>query len=496
MRKRAALLAFCILAGGLAGCEKTPEDVVVREKGIKSIREYESTESMGGSLYESLSVLKHYTNRSSYEDGRLVIDTDADVILPDVDAVSTYAVTAKTADQAMIDQVSEVFFPGGTFYYMDYLTETKEECQRKITELKKYKAEGNLDPYQYGKDETGAYVFDINARIAQYEEILKDAPEEKNEEEIRPSFGLSGLSGDAEDPEESVADDYFYGAAKVQDRLYSYGFSRLGPGIEFDISQIRDGERSEISYWITGEELMDSGEDAERRWTEGEIRRFLKVSYEDAKAMAAEYAEKLGMSLAEGGWDYALCYRGNEGIRENNIIDGGYLFYFVRKQDGVPVTYTEESGGVYEGDISEEPTYETWKYERCNLTVAGEGLCKAELCNPYEVGAQQVSNVKMMDFDSIIRIYEQMMEISNADLAADEKRRTYHIRRITLGYGRIYDPTVDNAAGLLVPVWDFFGEFDIEGDGYQIENSGEHSTRSFLTVNAIDGTIISREMGY
>ena len=95
MRKRAALLAFCILAGGLAGCEKTPEDVVVREKGIKSIREYESTESMGGSLYESLSVPKHYTNRSSYEDGRLVIDTDADVILPDVDAVSTYAVTAK-----------------------------------------------------------------------------------------------------------------------------------------------------------------------------------------------------------------------------------------------------------------------------------------------------------------------------------------------------------------------------------------------------------------
>ena len=498
MKKKAVLLAFCLCVGGLAGCEKTPENVVVREKGAGSIREYESTEQTGSSFYESLGAPEHYTNRASYEGGRLVIDTDADVILPDADAVNTYAVTAEEVSQELIDRVTEVFFPGGTFYHAEYLTETKEECQRKITELKKYKAEGNPDPYQYGRDENGAYYFDIDTRIAQYEESLAEAPEEKNEEEIRPSFGLTYLSGDPEDSEVTVADDYFYGIARVEDRLYDYEFHRMGPGIEFQISKIRSGEenRREVSYWVTGEELMDSGDEAERLWTRDEVERFLKISYEEAEALASEKAEALGMSLTAAGWDYELCYRGNEGIRESNVIDGGYLFYFVRELDGVPVTYTAETGGGYEGDISEEPTYESWKYERCNITVAGEGICAVELCNPYEVGGQQISNVKLMDFDSIIRIYGQMMEISNADLSADEKLRTYHIRRITLGYGRIYDPTVDNAAGLLVPVWDFFGEFDVEGDGYQIQNSGEHSTRSFLTVNAIDGTLIDRELGY
>ena len=48
-------------------------------------------------------------------------------------------------------------------------------------------------------------------------------------------------------------------------------------------------------------------------------------------------------------------------------------------------------------------------------------------------------NVKLLDFKQIMQIYKQMMEISNADLASDEKLRTYHITRIALGYGRIYD---------------------------------------------------------
>ncbi len=72
-----------------------------------------------------------------------------------------------------------------------------------------------------------------------------------------------------------------------------------------------------------------------------------------------------------------------------------------------------------------------------------------------------------MDFDSIIQIYEQMMEVKNADISAYEKQRTYHINKIILGYSRIYDPNVDNTTGLLVPVWDFFGGFECESkDGY------------------------------
>ena len=103
-----------------------------------------------------------------------------------------------------------------------------------------------------------------------------------------------------------------------------------------------------------------------------------------------------------------------------------------------------------------------------------------------------------MDFDSIINIYEQMMEVTNADILNYEKKRIYNIRNIRFGYTRIYDPVSDNDTGLLVPVWDFFGGFDSEDlDGSQTNrNSGERSTQSFMTINAIDGSVIDRGLGY
>lgn len=89
-----------------------------------------------------------------------------------------------------------------------------------------------------------------------------------------------------------------------------------------------------------------------------------------------------------------------------------------------------------------------------------------------------------------------MMEVSNADIVEYETNRTFHIKRITLGYSRIYDPTTDNDAGLLVPVWDFIGGFDTTDDEYVSKNNGEYSNQSFMTINAIDGTVINRELGY
>ena len=95
-----------------------------------------------------------------------------------------------------------------------------------------------------------------------------------------------------------------------------------------------------------------------------------------------------------------------------------------------------------------------------------------------------------------MKIYEQMMEISNANMLEYSSSYTVHIKRIQLGYTRIYDPTVDSTTGVMVPVWDFFGGSDSENQEYIDKNSGEHSKQSFLTVNAVDGTIIDRGLGY
>ena len=68
------------------------------------------------------------------------------------------------------------------------------------------------------------------------------------------------------------------------------------------------------------------------------------------------------------------------------------------------------------------------------------------------------------------------------------------IDRITLGYARIYDPGMDSTVGLLVPVWDFFGtnKFTIDGES----RTQDDPAHSLLTINAADGTVISRDYGY
>ena len=99
----AALLCISILAG----CQETPENSIVKQKGSDNIKEYESSE---GSIHDMVKAPETYKNLSSYENGALVIDTDAEVILPEVASINTYNVSAQEADQEMIDKVTEFLF--------------------------------------------------------------------------------------------------------------------------------------------------------------------------------------------------------------------------------------------------------------------------------------------------------------------------------------------------------------------------------------------------
>ena len=63
---------------------------------------------------------------------------------------------------------------------------------------------------------------------------------------------------------------------------------------------------------------------------------------------------------------------------------------------------------------------------------------------------------------------------------------------------RIYEPSKDAHTGLLVPVWDFFGtrKTETEYDGESYSDTTDYPTWSYLTINAVDGSIIDRSLGY
>lgn len=520
----AALFGIFIGAGLLAGCAKTPESSVVKQKGKSSMENYkeaqddtakeaaegtsqdfgESAEGakQAGELCARLGAPEHYKNETTDATGKLKVITDAAVEIPEANQASMIAVSQHPLDQEQIDLITETFFGDADIYDAYSLHQTtKSEIQAKIEELKGYAAQGNLDPYNWGTDEDGNYIFNINQTIEEYEAELDKAPEERVWQKVEPQFGLPyGDNGSG------MNDNSFDGYAAMEDGVYyHYQLSALNSPYEVTIERLKDLEdTSNTQAWLEYD-LLNDGSISDLP-TEEELEEEIGISLDEAAAAAKEKVEKLGFTDMElNAWDMAVKYwengdmtsTENVGYARERQTGAGYLLHFTRTLDSIPITYTREYGGNLE---SMESDMETWGYERLDITVSKDGIEKVEFLNRYDIGEVKTENLELLPFDEIIAIYEKMMQISNADVLNYEKERSYHINRITFGYGRIYEPSADATTGMLVPVWNFFGTFDsaYEGEDGQVDTytGSKDQYTSQLTINAVDGSVINLGLGY
>lgn len=226
--------------------------------------------------------------------------------------------------------------------------------------------------------------------------------------------------------------------------------------------------------------------------TEEEALSLAAITQQEAQVLAKEKVAELGIP----GMEEALVQLGTHMDMhgdEFTIDNAGWLINFTRTIDGIPVTYTSEQGGAYENMESE---FETWGYEWLQVAINGDGIQMAQCYNIYDIGEKTAENVQLISFDEVSQIFRQMMLMKSADM--DRETREYQIDRITFGYTRIYDPTVDSRSGLLVPVWDFFGSYceKAEYEGESVEYISDSADISHLTINAMDGSIIDRSLGY
>jgi Family of unknown function (DUF6034) len=256
-------------------------------------------------------------------------------------------------------------------------------------------------------------------------------------------------------------------------------------------------------FWTEYQLLKNSVEGSEGStidMEEPEVETLAGIKIEDAKETADEKVKNLGLlDMTLYDWDYALL-RTSEGELESDqevfkVQDAGYWFYYTRKVSDIPITYTSDWGGSLE---SMEDERETWYYERLQILVTDDGIEQMELTSLYELGEEEASSVQLMKFDEIMDIFKNMMLISNAEVSAYEEKRVFYIDHIKFGYMRIYNPDTDGRSGTIIPVWDFFGGFDYEMvvDGEIMTGKNYDKFQSYLTINAIDGTLIDRGLGY
>lgn len=545
MRRTRGFAAILCAAAVMTGCASTPEQAIVREKSGQNADSYKEAgteepvaiapsevqtdgaeadtgqesasvglERTGASnaLAARLQAPEKYEAQVQSEDGAFTLNCSARVDVPAVDKISIYKVGQMDFSQEWIDKVTEAFFGDAPVYNgYTYNEMTKDEVLERLNQLKAWQAEGNTDPYGYiavareSGIENPEELYDIQQDIDAWEQTYAEAPETTERIAVKP--GLDGGFRVSEDGSDSSVNN-FIGMVEMDGQNYRYQLKRYtSMPMIIDITNYgNDKARFPSRTWYAvdfagGQETAAlTGKPAsweELGMTEEKAEEMAGITPEEAQKIADDYMEKLGLSgdFSAKNVMLSLCAEMDENIAgQSQYIDAGYQVDYTRDIDGFPITDEMQMGGNLE---SMESTLETWSYEKIQFTVNKDGIQHVEINNLYEIGEQQVANVELMTFPEIAKIFESMLQIQNSDMTYS-KGKAFDIDHVTLGYMRVYDPGADNVSGLLVPVWDFFGkmvDYAVYED-QEYTNVSAEPTYSRLTVNAADGTVINRELGY
>lgn len=502
MKKRRILLTALLCVTLTGGCAKTPEEPIVKKKSTQNLENYKEAEEPEtlkaeepvepGGLAKRLGAPEYYENSIESTDGNIKLDCNANVQVPDANQVGIYKVSQLPFDEEMIQRITEGFFGDSRIYNSEkYLMKTKEQALEKLEELKQYQAEGNLDPYGYIKMQEesernyeGWGVYSLQNEIDEWESLYENAPETIDKFEMIPEL-----------TEENRY--HFIGVAECEDANYYYALqSGASDHMSVEVTKLYD--EAYEGQWFNNEgynHYTQEGTSADYGLTISQEKAEKKagITPEEAEKIANSYMKRLGLT------DFTvknieLTAKVYDDIVNNLMLttDAGYRISYTRNINGFPITYERGEGGFLE---SMESTQKTWGYEVVEFVVNKDGLQYARIKNLYQIEEKQMENLELKSFPEIAGIFEQMLPIEYASMS-DE----YHfsIQDVSLGYMRIYDPGVDFTSGLLVPVWDFFGyREDLEViDGEERSFWNDRKNISYMTINAADGTIISRSLGY
>ena len=155
----------------------------------------------------------------------------------------------------------------------------------------------------------------------------------------------------------------------------------------------------------------------------------------------------------------------------------------------IQVNSDENTGGDY--------TKNEWNGESIDICVNDAGIVTFNLNSPIETKDTVVKESKLKGFSSIKKTFEKMIVTSNAQLDNGDgfiDSININVKKVVLRYMRISEAN-DFQSGLLVPVWDFIGTKKYQYNTKSNDENGENE-ESLMTINAIDGTVIDKQLGY
>lgn len=463
MRMLSAALAVTLLSGCGAAQTNTPAETSVNQAMLleKSAQPQESAYTFP----------EKFTGDWTGQEGKLTIHADAQVVAELGTALPTATVEPREFNQEDVDNLLKVFLKGEPLYSH---VQTKQELQGHLDYINS--PDWTSDP---GKPSDPASLEARRKELnAWYTAEIAKAPEEK------PI--LHGFS-DSDDPKR------IGGTATVD-------------GIKWEVSIRNDIDGGWTAAYI---------ERTDYKYRDYSIQ-LPDASKEESIARGNALMQALGLQnfVLTDAQQWSVELPGDNGI---------WRLYYAPTVNGFPIAGARQDitqthdGTVYQDyqywdyacKDSENPDTVSWYLENILLDVGKDGvLCFAWTAPSTQPVVQQPQSA-LLPFEEIASIANTMLPevivgpketpLTQLDqYNGFDTRMDVDITKVSLSLMRIRDK--GSLQGTIVPVWDFWGTsdwYDAEPNAYGYQEKGmNYEYQPMLTLNAVDGTVVDRQLGY
>ncbi|MGE5496424.1 MAG: DUF6034 family protein [Burkholderiales bacterium] len=397
------------------------------------------------------------------------MNIDADVIIPNGSEIPVIAFEYREFSQDDINNIVNLLCKGKRLY--EPCSElTVDDIDEEIINLKKILSEARKDKGEPSAN--GATLFSpdaINEIIKGYEELRKTAPTEIKR--VPASFILPsekeayGFTGETDAPINERETISIICSPGTGTQVAYYNPSFLTHSYKAFTDTVPDG---------------------------------LSISEQDAIEQARQLLHDLGESQMQ-----LSSIVADKASLEPEFTSGetAYLPYyqltFMRSINNIPSTYDFR---YFTNDDNAEAVY----YERIYIFINDEGVAAFEWNSPLVQKETLNENVGLLGFDEIIKEALKGLPLAaSKDITGYKDKTIVNINNIRLGYMQVKQKNSANKF-MFIPVWDFFGtsesHFTYSIPGWSIDENGwlkqNNLAKSFITINAIDGSVIDRNLGY
>ena len=462
MKRILSLLLFaCLALGLLTGCQKTPDTPVVIQKDQEQMLQTAQHGRDNSALLAALEVPERFSGDWTGVNDFVHVTADAEIVLPNADKIPTGSIGRRDFTQEDADNLMRVLLKGNTLF--KELGMTKQQALERLEQLQAM--------------QRGEIPLDLDDGY----EALPDAIEHWAE------YARTAPDGD----ERVLAETSFVSRSENLEEIK--GWTELdGKKVHFFIQNC-PGYLDHAAVFVDGYGDVNFSSAVAISRMQDELPEPLTVDFpmEDAIQQGDALMEELG-------FEHVVCDNAYP-VLFTRSSETGYELQYVRCLNGFPISWTPIRGGA----VPENENYSgAWHYEVITLDYTKDGLVYFYWESPHTEPVLQVEDTQLMPFDQIADIFAKMIMVKNSDVQVANERngfdtmRNYDITKVKLGLMRIKAKGSFDE-GLLVPVWDFWGEERWESDSPLVQEvSGEEPSKIILTINAIDGSMIDRELGY